>query len=154
GVRSTCAFGLSSPYPIGCDNAGNLFVADGNSDILKSTPEGVRSTFASGVSGFKAVDGTGNLFVATSEFHSPWPAASTFTIVKYTPGGVRSTFASGDLAGYLVSVSGLAVDRSGNLYLVNGGRFYDGGDSAIYKFTPEGNRSTFFGPTEYWGGCD
>jgi len=162
GVRSTFASGLSSPYPIGCDNTGNLFVVDGSGSILKFTPNGVRTTFAPDVTGWLAVDGAGNLFVATSEFHSPWPAPSTYTIYKYTPGGVRSTFASGDLAapgggrgsGYLVSVAGLGVDQAGNLYLVNGGRFYDGGDSAIYKFTPEGNRSTFFGPTEYWGGCD
>jgi hypothetical protein len=91
-VRSTFALGLSSSYTIGCDNAGNLFVANGNSDILKLTPEAVRTTFASGVSGFAgvAVDGAGNLFVAEA---NPAPDGD---ILEFAPGGgAPSTFASG-----------------------------------------------------------
>ena len=154
GVRTTFALGLSSPYPIGCDSAGNLFVADSSGSILKFTPNGVRTTFASGVSGFEAVDSAGNLFVAKTVDNAPpgQPVTATsFIIYKFSPNGVRSTFASGRLATSLGGVSGLGVDHSGNLYLVDGGRFYDGGGSAIYKFTPGGNRSTFFGPTPVWG---
>src|SRR5207253_1564767 len=50
GVRST--FALDVTAPMACDSAGNLFVSDGFSfSILKFTPSGVRSTFATGVSG-------------------------------------------------------------------------------------------------------
>jgi len=155
GVRSTFALGLSSPYTIGCDNAGNLFVADGNSDILKLTPEAVRTTFASGVSGFGgvAVDGAGNLFVAYTVPNGNPATAYSFTIDKFTPDGARSTFASGPFPTSFGYVSGLGVDQAGNLYLVDAGQFYDGGSSTIYKFTPGGNRSTFFGPTTAWTQC-
>jgi len=152
GVRSTFALGVSSPYPIGCDSAGNLFVADGSGSILKFTPDGVRTTFASGVNVFEgvAVDNAGNLFVATQGLPNGRPGrpvANTYTIYKFNPQGVRSTFASGHLSetiGFFVS---LGVDSSGNLYLVDAGDIYDGGGSAIYKFTRGGSRSIFFGPT-------
>jgi DNA-binding beta-propeller fold protein YncE len=52
GVPSTFATGLTFPRGLAFDSSGNLFVAEANAipdgDILKFTPGGVRSTFASG----------------------------------------------------------------------------------------------------------
>ena len=152
GMRSTFASGLASVGSLTVDRAGNLFVADGISGILKFTPNGVRTTIASRVGGPMAVDGAGNLFVATQGLPDGRSVANTYTIYKFNSDGVRSTFASGYLSktiGFFVS---LGVDSSGNLCLVDAGDIYDGGGSAIYKFTRGGNRSTFFGPTPLWTG--
>src|SRR6266496_1948611 len=70
-------------------SAQNLFAVDpNNGNIDEFTPNGVRSTFASGLnspSGL-AFDKSGNLFVAD---------AGSGAIYKFTPTGVRTTFASG-----------------------------------------------------------
>ena len=74
-------------------SAQNLFVSDfdyqGNYGIISEfTPNGVRSTFASGLNSPAglAFDKSGNLFVAD---------AGSSAVYKFTPDGVRSTFASG-----------------------------------------------------------
>src|ERR1700758_5216790 len=62
--------------------AENLFVSGGNS-IYEFTPNGVETTFSSGLTGPSALafDEEGNLFVADSG-----------SIIRFTPYGVRSTF--------------------------------------------------------------
>ena len=48
GVQSTFATGLSAPWPLAFNSAGNLFESDSQSGhIYEFTPGGVRSTFAS-----------------------------------------------------------------------------------------------------------
>src|SRR5262245_14641048 len=99
-------------------SAQNLFVSAHDSSggkILKFTWDGVRSTFASGLSGpyGLAFDSTGNLFVADSG-----------SIIRYTPDGVRSTFATG-----LVFPIDLAFGGTGNLFVA------DYGSGNLYKFT-------------------
>ena len=91
--------------------------------IYKFTPNGVRSTFASGLkSPFAlAFDSAGNLFVADAGDGN----AGSGAIYKFTPAGVRTTFASG----YLFPLV-LAFDSAGNLFVAE---FYSG---LIYKFTP------------------
>ena len=102
--------------------AQNLFVTDGSS-ILKITPSGVQSTFASG---FKpqglTFDSAGDLFA--SDIYGG-------NIYEYTPGGTRSTFASG-----LPSPTGLAFNSAGNLFEAD----WSGN---IYEFTPDGEQTTF-----------
>jgi sugar lactone lactonase YvrE len=105
-------------------SAQNLFVSGGdpgNGKIFELTPDGVETTFASGLNSPQnlAFDSEGNLFVVDSG-----------AIYKFTPDGVRTTFALG-LPGPL----GLAFDSAGNLFVVDGGN--------IDKFTPEGVRTTF-----------
>src|SRR5438067_12907722 len=81
--------------------AQNLFVSSdaAGGNIYEFTPNGVRSTFASGLAGALAFDKAGNLFVSDRG-----------NIYKITPNGVRSTFAS-QLAG------ALAADHAGILFV-------------------------------------
>src|ERR1017187_6924835 len=67
--------------------AQNLYVANANNNtIIKITPAGAQSTFASGLDGpyGMAFDRAGDLFVAN---------ANNNTIIKITPAGAQSTFA-------------------------------------------------------------
>src|SRR5204862_8252169 len=84
------------------DAAGNLFER-GKDAIFKFTPDGKKSTFASGLSTYGvynlAFDGEGDLFVSDEDSHS---------ILEFTPGGKKSTFAMGvgPSSGYLWRVAG------------------------------------------------
>src|SRR5436190_705535 len=111
------------------DAAGNLFER-GTDSIFKFTPDGNKSTFASGLNSNSGVynlafDAAGNLFVSDEESHS---------ILKFTPDGKKSTFASG-LGTY--GVYNLAFDGAGNLFVA------DPDSRSILKFTPDGTSSSF-----------
>ncbi|MEO8429077.1 MAG: hypothetical protein ABI651_18455 [Verrucomicrobiota bacterium] len=88
------------------DASGNLYVASSDS-VIKITPSGAASTFASGfnLAWGIAFDRNGNLFVADAFGDS---------VSKVTPSGVVSLFATG-----LDYPTGLAFDSSGNLYICN-----------------------------------
>src|SRR5438552_2441963 len=106
--------------------AGGLYEADFSSNtIFKFTPDGTKSTFASGLSGPVGLvfDSSGNLFEA--DYNSA-------TIFKFTPDGTKSTFAS-----LLNNPAGLAFDSSGNLFEA------DQGSGTIFMFTPAATKSTF-----------
>jgi sugar lactone lactonase YvrE len=112
---------------------GDLYATDSSSGsstaIVKFTPQGVKTTFASGLSlaiGL-AFDSSGNLFVTQSS-----GITNGDTVLKFTPDGTKSTFASG-----LNGPEGLAFDSSGNLFVTE---FNTG---TILKFTPSGAQSTF-----------
>src|SRR6266513_6482077 len=77
--------------------AQNLFVSSdaAGGNIYEFTPNGVRSTFASGLAGALAFDKAGNLFVSDR---------GNGAINQITPAGLRTTFASG-----LDRPTGLAV---------------------------------------------
>jgi sugar lactone lactonase YvrE len=109
--------------------AQNLFEADfWSGNIYEITPNGVVSTFASGVYYPTALtfDGAGNLFVADSHGN----------INAFTPNGVESVFASG-----LYNTTGLAFDSAGNLFVATGLPGQVGG--FILEYTPSGGRSIF-----------
>jgi uncharacterized protein YecT (DUF1311 family) len=143
GVKSTFASGVVpetyEPYHVAevftnlaLDRSGNLFVAEHVSgSILKFTPDGKKSTFASGVSPYKmAVDGAGNLFVTQDVSSNLFVKRDVSpSIFKFTPEGKKSTLASG------VSPDKMAVDGAGNLFAADG--------NTIFKFTPDGKKSTF-----------
>lgn len=119
------------------DATGNLFAASSSShSIFKFTPDGKKSTFASGIRPDKMVlDGAGNLFVAEEHFQEDRHAD---VILKFTPEGVKSTFASG-----LENLWRMAIDRAGNLFVVEE-HFQEQHDvQVIFKFTPDGKKSTF-----------
>ena len=137
GGQSIFTLGLSHPWDLSFDGAGNLFVVDNDRDelfgeaaIYKITPNGGRTTFASGLSypSYLAVDKAGNLFVA-DYYHG--------IIYQYKPSGSRATFALG-----LYHPVGMAVDGAGNLFVADNsmGNIYQG---SIYKYKPDGSRVTF-----------
>ena len=105
--------------------AQNLFVSNFGGNIIRITPGGTQSTFASGLSWPDGVafDAAGNMFVADYQ---------SGHIYEFTPSGVRSTFASG-----LFYPSGLAFNSAGDLFEA------DWFTSTIKKYTPSGVKSTF-----------
>ena len=104
--------------------------------IVKITPNGVQSTFATlsqqnfGPEGL-AFDGAGNLFVMAINFSDPNLAS---TIFKFTRNGIESTF--GSVPG---EAFGVAFDSAGNLYTGSP----DPNVPNIYKFAPDGTRTIF-----------
>jgi DNA-binding beta-propeller fold protein YncE len=137
GGQSIFASGLTDPWDLAFDNAGNLFVVDydrsgllGAAAVYKITPNGVRTTFASGLSypSNLAVDSTGNVFVADYD---------QGIIYEYKPTGSRAAFASG-----LHHPVGMAFNRAGNLFVADNsaGNIYQG---RIYEYKPNGSRGTF-----------
>jgi len=136
GVKSTFVSGLGNPIDLAFDGA-NLFVADmtvtdariGRS-ILRFSPDGTKSGFASGLEDPRdvAVDGAGNLFVTEVTAAD----ASSHSILKFSTDGTKSIFASTLGA---AEPSGLACDRSGNVFVSN--------KHSILKFDSSGTPSTF-----------
>jgi len=143
-------------------SSGYLFMSELQSGtIIKFTPGGIQSTFASGLNHpvSLAFNSAGNLFEAdywsgnvfqftTNGAQSTFASladpfvlafdssnnlfvASTSTIIKITPGRVQSLFASG-----LNGPSSMAFDRAGNLFVGN----FSG---TIIKITPSGVTNTF-----------
>lgn len=111
--------------------AQNLFESDsGSGNIYEFTPNGTRSTFASGLSvpAGLVFDTAGNLLVADDGDFS----TTGGMIYKFTTNAVRSTFASG-----LNAPAALAFDKSGNLFEA------DYGSGKIYKFATNAIQSTF-----------
>jgi subtilisin-like proprotein convertase family protein len=107
----------------------NLFVADSGSDnIYKFTPDGTRTTFATGLNypdGI-AFNSAGNLFEEDG---------FSGNIYEFTPDGTRTTFATG-----LNDPEGLAFDSAGNLFVSNHG---NQSGTTITKITPGGTETTF-----------
>lgn len=147
---------FDNPYGIAVDKAGNVFVSDWDKDqIKKVSPDGKVSVFAgTGDRGLKdgpadsasfylpegiALDQQGNLYVADTYNNR---------IRKITPDGMVSTLAgktkkgSANGKGAAASFShpdGIAVDRSGNVYVA------DVGNNKIRKITPDGTVSDYAG---------
>ena len=98
-ARSLSPPGVLWYCDIAVDGAGNLFVVDfvrnAGSSILKFTPDGKQSTFASGVStrdygvDILGLDDNSNLFVAVFE------GDAGSSLLKFTPDGTKSMLASG-----------------------------------------------------------
>ncbi len=111
-ASSTFASGLSN-YFMAFDAAGNLYEADASS-IIKITPAGVQSTFASGFAANTptgiAIDPSGNVYLSST----------SNIIYKITPAGSVSTFLSSST---LNSPYGMVFDNAGNLYIAS----YSGG---------------------------
>ena len=156
-----------APLGIAVDRAGNIYVAEFASDIIrKITPEGVVSTLAGSAGNPGSTDGTGD----NAHFRNPWSVAvdstgnvyvadkSNFTIRQITPTGRVSTFAGfpgipGDTDGpgsyaRFRDPHGVAVDSAGNIYVA------DTGNNAIRKISSFGMVKTLAGMAGRAGDAD
>ena len=152
---------LDSPASVAADEAGNIYIADGNDHrVRKVDASGVITTAAGtgegggGGDGGPAVqaklnwpqgvsvDSAGNLYIADTGNHR---------IRRVDAAGYISTAAGGRIAGdgsarrpalyaHLLSPSGMAADGLGNLYIA------DTGNHRIRKVDAAGNISTTAGP--------
>ena len=115
----------------------NLFVsANQGGSIFEYTPAGIQSTFASYPTKLPrglAFDSNGNLFAAVTN-----SSGSGGSVNKFTPSGAQHTF--GGASGFL---SGLAVDSTGNIFVMSENPGSSNLPSTIFKFTPSGTRSVF-----------
>ena len=149
---------LNGPAGITVDAAGNVYIAEFNSGIIRKIAlNGLTSTFAgvrrfagdggqAGVATFNfpsgvAIDATGNTYVADTANHR---------IRKITPAGIVSTVAGNGAAGFsgdgaiataasLNQPVGVAVDSAGNIYIA------DQLNNRVRKVTPAGIITTFAG---------
>ncbi len=152
-----------SPWGIGVDSTGNVYVADnGNSIIRKITPVGVVTTLAGTAGNYGSWDGTGNAArfgkaytggptgVAVDSAGNVYVADThNQTIRKVTTGGVVTTLAgqagtSGSADGVgaaarFFNPDGVAVDSAGIVYVA------DTANESIRMITPSGAVTTLVG---------
>jgi len=157
GITSDTPAKFNEPFAVAVDSMGTVYIADTNNGaIRKITPAGVVTTLAGG-NGQGYADGTG----AAAKFHEPHGIAldtsgniyvadyENNVVRKVTPAGVVTTLAGladtpgsaegqGSAARFM-SLHGIAVDSSGNIYVA------DGGNRSVRKITPSGLVTTFVG---------
>ncbi len=150
-------------YPsfIAVDAAGNVYVADrDNNKIRKITPSGTVSTSPVRDQGAErteaarprpsrspdgvAVDLSGVVYVTEESYWSQ--GSSDADVRRITSTGDVTTAVT--LHQEVMSISGMAVDRSGNLYVADYGDGADGGQGKILRVTPAGTVTTLAGRSD------
>lgn len=155
------------PFGLALDHAGNLFVSElGSHVIRKVTPGGAVTTYA----GLAGTSGSADGPAATARFNSPFGLVvdsmdnlyvaemGGHTIRKITPAGVVSTWAgqagtpgSADGTGTAArfkSPNYLAIDTVGFIYVS------DTGNSTVRKISPAGDVTTLAGTAGQTGAAD
>ncbi len=148
------AASFAHPYGVAVDSTGNVYIADrDNNKIRKISPAGVVTTLAgTGLPGI--VDGS----AATATFDNPMGVVcddlgnlyvadtNNAEIRKISSQGMVSTFAGSaalkptlGMAGPLVSPRGLALDKSGNIYVA------DEAANFIRRISTDGKITVFAG---------
>jgi sugar lactone lactonase YvrE len=124
-------------YDLAFDGSENLFVSK-SSEIVKFSPDGIQSTFASGVEGVwpLAFDKAGNLYAGLCTI-------GPGEIVRFAPDGTRSTFVA--FSGPGECTTALAFDTAGNLFAKRG--------LAILKIAPDGSSMTTFATGDFHSNC-
>jgi sugar lactone lactonase YvrE len=132
---------LATPLGLALDAAGDLFVVDRPSTLLRVDADGSTHVVATGLANpyGLALDMTGNLIVAETGTH---------TIDRITPTGMRTSLAGTGVGGYADGVAahaqfsgptGVAVDRDNNVYVA------DTGNNRLRKIAPDGTVTTVAG---------
>jgi hypothetical protein len=151
GTGSAASFAV--PWGITVDSYGNVFVADGDNDLIrKITSDGVVTTIA-GQGGLPKVEGGGPFFykpegIAVDNTGILYVANTGVSKIVKITGGVASTLAGRGAAAMLDGApdtalfyypTSLTVDKQGNVYVS------DFGNNAIRKVTPDGFVTTIAG---------
>ncbi|KAI8911786.1 hypothetical protein EDD86DRAFT_124193 [Gorgonomyces haynaldii] len=157
---------FNKPAGVCIDTNGNLFIVDyQNSNVRKITSNGIVSTFAGSLDGLSgqsdgigsnanfttpqdcAFDSQGNMFVTDYGNNLIRKISSSGTVTTFA-GNSTVSFADGiGLAASFNSPSGIAIDRSDVMYIV------DKANNRIRRVTADGNVTTFAG-TGSAGGLD
>jgi len=145
---STSVFGaninpsaISNPNDIAVDASGNLYISNSYSNLFKITPDGVATVLDGPGTAFMGftVDKSGNVYVAgTDSLIWKFTSKGGWTILAGSKGVTGATNGIGTAASFNIP-GGMAVDRSGNVYVA------DEYDSLIRKITRGGVVTTFAG---------
>ncbi|MBL7935984.1 MAG: T9SS type A sorting domain-containing protein [Bacteroidia bacterium] len=121
---------VNNTYALSSDAAGNLYTIDPlYLNILKISPSGSVTTFATGYSGIDlTVDLSGNVYVLQS-----YTGSASATIYKFNSSGVLIPF----VTLYNYSPTSIVIDAAGTIYYAS--------DNAINKITSSGVISAFVG---------
>ena len=121
------ATGFSFVTGLAFASDGSLYASDsGTGEVLKITPEGTATVFASGFTGDGGIGPTGLAFDQSGNLYV---AVYDGTIRKVTPTGIKEVLTSDDL---LSRPAGLTIDEAGTLYAAD---FFNGN---VVSISPTG----------------
>jgi tripartite motif-containing protein 71 len=148
--------GFSSPTGMTLDGSNNLYVKDGNyhcqADKFNSKGQfvlqfGACETQGLGLGifdniGSMAIDATGNVWVTSPDFYYMQKVDSSGNFLSIVCMANVGTGCSVPVTPFLVQPSGIAVDRSGNIYVTN---IYQTTGYSVVKFNSNGVYLSTFG---------
>jgi sugar lactone lactonase YvrE len=143
GVSSPVNARLVTPYGVGMDANGNVYVADMSGALHRITPDGLvgatsAGTFAGPIG--TATEANGNIIVAD------W---QTNSVNRLSPDGTTSTtLASGATSPILSNPTSVATDAKGDIYVASND------NNTIVMIAPDGTVTTYAGTIGQSGAAD